>query len=208
MDHTQAQTNATSWIDQSYDRDFGASDYSDLPSELRREVEDYVSRPQHTKTGTETKETLCRLQEESASANKQFRWEKQDELRAVRLGRIIHCIEFLRLLNRIVPARYSGVAKHGLLKLEVLFPTLNGGEWRFVCGAQPGSVPEYSTMYFDQHGLPTSEMYRGWRTTLLRLIAAGAITEEAAHKVFGDATGSEAGRYRKQLQDFRNRKFI
>lgn len=151
-----------------------------------------------------TKEVAARMHEENVNANRQYRWQNQEELDHERLGKVVWCIDFLNDLNKIIPARYVGVSKYGLMNLQALVPTMDGGEWQFVCGQQIGYNAEYSTFYFDSHGLPTSEMYRGWRTVLLRLITGGFIKERDAHKVFGEATGPESKRYKEQLKFYRN----
>lgn len=161
--------------------------------------------PKHTKSSEETKELYAKLHEQNVDNGKQFHWEQQVELAKLRQGRVIHILEFLRLLRTIIPAQLTGVSKAGLVKLEVGIATNRGLEYVFACGINGGSMHEYSTMYFDAYGLPTSEMYRGWRTVLLRLIISGYISEEQANKVFGEATGPEARRYKEQLFFYRNR---
>lgn len=60
---------------------------------------------------------------------------------------------------------------------------------------------EYSVMRFDKYDVPTKERFRGWRTTLLVLITAGAITETEAVRAFGEPAQHEASAfYREQLQ--------
>jgi hypothetical protein len=192
------------WSDEAWNADMGTNDLSDIPDpQLRAECEDYASRRAIDGT-SETKEELHRITEENTAGVKNFRWEKQDELKIFRPGRILNAREFLRLLNRIVPARFWGISKYGLIGLQIYKPN-ESGDWHFVCGVQ-GTMTEYSQMYFDAHNLPTSEKYRGWRTVLLRLITGGFISEEAAHRVFGEPVGSEQSRrYREQLYAYRNR---
>lgn len=180
-------------------------DTSFATPEFEQEV---MNLPKQESKSSETAETLARLREDSTNSNRQFRFPDQDELKKIRMGRVLRDKDFLRMLNTIIPARYSSATRHGMLGLQVLIPTVNGGEWRFVCGVQGGYMPEYSTMYFDAHDLPTSEMYRGWRTVLLRLVQGEFITDERKlDKVFGYATGPESGRYLAQMYHFRNRRF-
>lgn len=182
-----------------YDKEL---DTSFSTPEFEQEV---MNAPRSHRVDPEGQENLARMREENIASAAKYRFDEQDELANIRLGKVITCIDFLEKLNKIIPARYTGLAKHGLLKLVVETPSMTGAEWQFVCGVQVGYNAEYSTFYFDEHNLPTSEMYRGWRTVLLRLITGGYISETEAHKVFGEANGPEARRYKEQLYFYRNR---
>jgi hypothetical protein len=178
--------------------------------ELRAEIAEY-SQKHHGKTSLKNVELLCEQKEKSTEFVKDYRWYKQDELRdsPERVGRIMHCLEFLDLLNKIRPAYLSANIRKGLSGLAVYHPTEIDGkevEWQYVCGVQVGYMHEYSSMHFDSHGLPLNEKWRGWRTVLLRLIQLGHITEEQALKVFGEPTEAGARRYKEQLYYWRNRK--
>ena len=65
-------------------------------------------------------------------------------------------------------------------------------------------MPEFSMMQFDDHGVPVSEEFRGWRTCLLQLILKKMLTEPMATAVFGEATGPAAAKYNAYLYGFRN----
>lgn len=155
---------------------------------------------------SQTKEFAAALHEENVSSSASQKFVTEEEFAHERLGTVLDARDFLTKLNEIIPARYSSATKHGMLGLQVLVPTSNGGEFQFVCGAQPYLVPEFSTFYFNSHGVPTSEMYRGWRTVLLRLVLGGFISEVRANKVFGEPLGKEAKRYREMMFNYRNRK--
>jgi len=172
---------------------------------LELEYLKYATGPRHGSKDSQTSEMVSRLHEENTERSKNQRFVTEDELAYDRLGRLIDCRDFLRLLNKIIPARYRSATKHGLLGLQVWVATERGGEWQFLCGAQGGLVPEYSTMYFNSYGVPTSEKYRGWRTVLMRLILGGFASEEKVEKVFGPASGQEASRYRQMMHAYRNR---
>ena len=89
--------------------------------------------------------------------------------------------------------------------MECFRKSPEGGAWEYAHGVQAGMIPEYSTFYIDAHGLPGSEMYHGWRTTLLNLIRKGFANEIEVERVFGRASGAESWRYRKALWEIRNR---
>jgi hypothetical protein len=63
---------------------------------------------------------------------------------------------------------------------------------------------EWMIMGFDEFGVPTSAKYVGWRTALMTMIRARAITEEEAHRAFPLGTGPAADWYQQQLFMWRN----
>lgn len=174
-----------------------------ISPEFQDEYDAYANGPRHDRGTTETAELVSQLNEENTDAVKKYRFDQQDELKQIRSGQILSSRDFLKRLNTIIPARYTGYSRQGMTALRVLVPTENGGEWKFVCGVQLGYMHEFSTMYFDSHNLPTSEMYRGWRTVLIRLITGGFIDERKAHKLFGEALDFNGRRYREQLYYYR-----
>jgi hypothetical protein len=157
---------------------------------------------------SQNQEELARQTELSTEASKSARWIKQDELRMhpSRMGKILTASEFISILQRKCKLNcwYTDtvLAQTGFLALVVTNNT--GTEAMAVCGVQPGAMPEYSVMYFDQHDCPTKERYRGWRTVLLKLILKGIITEEKAHAAFGRPDGPAARRYLEILYGARN----
>lgn len=183
--------------------------------ELQQEIAEY-SRKHHGATSSQNVEELIRQKEMSKEMVKEYKFYKQDELRDTpeRVGRVMHCLEFLQLLEKIRPAYLSANVRKGLSGLAVYNPKEvvdpDSGEvtrvdWQYVCGVQVGFMHEYSSMHFDARDLPLNEKWRGWRTVLLRLIQLGHVTEEQALAVFGEASGAASRRYREQLFCWRNR---
>jgi hypothetical protein len=181
-------------------------DTSFADPKLELEYLKYATGPRHSVRDRKTEELQQQLHEENVTNSKGQRFVNPDDFSMERLGTVLSDKEFIRRLNRIIPARYSSSTRHGMLGLQVLSPTDTGGVWTFVCGAQAGIVPEFSTMYVNAHQVPTSEKYRGWRTVLLRLIMGNFVTEDAATKEFGPAAGFESRFYRQMLYNYRNRK--
>ncbi len=172
---------------------------------LEAEVAEYAKkRHDTTKVSQESSETLHRLKEDASASVRQFKFDQQEELESVRIGKTMDCLDLLSRLNKLAPARFTA-QKGKLLALKIRVPSDDGGEWRFVCAVPAGQMPEFSTLYIDNHGLPTSEMYRGWRTILLRAILAGCLSETAVEREFGRPDGPEGERYRRTLWGFRNR---
>jgi len=183
--------------------------------ELRAEIAEY-SKKHHGETSSANVEELCRQKDMSKEAVKEYQFYKQDELRdgPERVGKIMHCLDFLKKLETIRPAYLSANIRKGLTGLAVYHPkdvkqedgTFKRVDWHYVCGVQVGFMHEYSSMHFDEHDVPLNEKWRGWRTVLLRLIQLGHVTEEQALAVFGEPTEAGSRRYREQLYYWRNRK--
>lgn len=184
--------------------------------QMKAEIAEY-SKKHHGTTSSQNVEELMRQQEMSKEMVKEYKMYKQDELLDTpeRVGRVMHCLEFLRLLETIRPAYLSANIRKGLTGLAVWHPKdvvdeesgeVKRVDWQYVCGVQVGFMHEYSSFHFDKRGLPLNEKWRGWRTVLLRLIQLGHITEEQERQVFGEATGVASRRHREQLFCFRNRK--
>lgn len=186
---------------QTYDRDMDPTrDWSDR---TRMAVEAYSQR-RHAKTSNQNLEELCRQQEMSREAVKDYKFDNQDEIIALvkeRVGRIINVLDFWKKLETLVPCYISAHINRGLAGLAVL----KNGEWKYVCGIQVGYMHEYSEFWIDSHGLPLNEKWRGWRgTVLFRLITGGFISEQDAHRVFGEPSGPASRLYRERLYHYRN----
>jgi hypothetical protein len=80
-----------------------------------------------------------------------------------------------------------------------------GPGWKKICAIQSPYMSEWGVLLVDDHGGVNGWKYIGWRgQVLLRLILAGAITEEEAHKEFGVPQGVEVDReYLKILTEWR-----
>lgn len=172
--------------------------------ELKQEVEALEAKDRLTVSPAQTAEVAQRLHEENVEAVRGYRFEMQEGLERVRLGHAIRDFDFLRRLNSVLPCRFTHLNRPGVWRMECLRKTEQGGSWEYGDAVQAGMIPEYSTIYIDEHGLPGSEKYHGWRTTLLNLIRKGFATEAQVERIFGSATGPEAWRYRKALYEIRN----
>jgi hypothetical protein len=74
---------------------------------------------------------------------------------------------------------------------------------KYVGGFAKDWLPEYSHIITNERKLPTRE-YRGWRSILLTLLKAKAITLESADHYFGHATGQRAWSWNQQLKEIRH----
>lgn len=182
---------------------YNASFEEKLDPKLEEEVKRY-SEKRHEKSSTQNEEELCRQKELSQETAKQYQWihpsEYADE--GPRIGKIIHSSEFINRLrkNEKVQFWYRDHPQPG--KVTLLWS--KGFLPEVACWAQLGFMPEYSIMRFDEHGIPTTEKYRGWRTCLLQMIIKQIISEDWANRAFGYAQGPASDRYLHTLYDVRN----
>ncbi len=183
--------------------------------QMRAEIAEY-SQKHHGKTSNANVEELIRQKDLSKEMVKEYKMYKQDELRdtPARVGRVLHCLDWLKMYETIRPAYLSANIRKGLSGLAVWNPRDVKGEdgeitrqdWQYVCGVQVGFMHEFSSIHFDARDLPLNEKWRGWRTVNLRLVQLGLMTEEQENEIFGKATGEAARRHNEQLYFWRNRK--
>ena len=186
---------------------YSASFDEKLDPVLEEAIKSYSER-RHEKSSNQNEEELCRQKELSYAMAKEFRWvspaEYADE--GPRKGKILHSSELINMLRNKCnlqcwyrahpqPRKITLMIKRDYLDPEV------------GCWVQEGFMPEYTVMGFDEHGIPTAEKFRGWRTCLLQLILKGYISERQGNKVFGYAHGPVSDRYLSTLYGFRNRRF-
>ena len=205
----------------SYDREVApwqswtkADPMAGISPEMAAEIAEY-SKKHWGRTSMKNMEELMRQKEMSNEMVKQYRFYNQDELKdtPARVGHILHCLEWLKMFEKVRPAYLSANIRKGLSGLAVWHPrevkqedgSIKLVEWQYVCGVQVGFMHEYSSMHFDSHGLPLNEKWRGWRTVNLRLIQMGHMTEEQEREIFGEAIGEASRRHKEQLYFWRNR---
>lgn len=80
----------------------------------------------------------------------------------------------------------------------------NREEVEYIAYVQIPAMYEWSVLRLDAHSLPIGENFRGWRTVLAQLIVKEVLTEEKAHKIFGEPSGEQSVFYRRTLWNFRN----
>jgi hypothetical protein len=177
-----------------------------LDPQLEAEIAEY-SQHRHDKSSSQNEEELCRQRELNSGIAREYQWLTPEEYANIeeRIGRIMHSSRFINLLHKAgVCCWYRNHPQPGKITLVVqrgdLAPEVG-------CWVQSGFTTELSLMYFDEHGIPTTERRRGWRTCLLQLILKGIISEEKAIQVFGRPGYSEAWtKYNGLLYENRNRR--
>lgn len=185
---------------------YGKSLEEKLDSKLEEEVKKY-SEKRHVKSSSQNEEELYRQRELSNEMAKQYQWlhpsEYADE--GPRIGKIRHSSEFINLLrnnNHRLKFWYRDHPQPS--KVTLLWDVDGITKPEVACWVQEGYMPEYSIMRFDEHGVPTVEKYRGWRTCLLQMILKGIISEDWTNRVFDYAHGPASERYLSTLYHFRN----
>jgi len=172
---------------------------------LAAAIEEYASRVSDAKPSNQTQEEYCRQKEAADSQVAQYQWVRPEEYanEGARIGHIMHTSVFVKKLRdagvRCWTRPHPQAGKITLvIQRETHAPEVG-------CWLQNGYCPELSIMRFDDHGIPTVEKYRGWRTALLQLILKSAISQEKAEEVFGKAPVTpEFHRYNWMLQQFRS----
>ena len=172
---------------------------------LLEAIAEYAGRISDAAPSNEALESLAERKEFNDKTAQEYQWvEKADYADAgARIGRVMHSSTVVRLLQKAgvncwtrthpQAGKVTLVVQRGELPAEV-------GAWM-----QIGFMPELTVMRFDDHNVPTTEKFRGWRTVTLQLILKGIITEQKADEVFGKPSTTPAfHRYNSTLQAFRN----
>jgi len=187
---------------ETYDQEFGGDDPA-----LLEAMAEYAANVSDAEASSETKEQLARQEELSENVAEQYRWVTPEEYKneGDRIGRIMHSCVFLNNLKKAgVNCWMRQHPQAGKITLVVQRTGKNVAP-EVGCWCMAGFAPELSIMRFDEHGIPTTEKFRGWRTCLLQLILKGIISESKAEEVFGKAPTTPAfHRYNRTLQVFRN----
>ena len=185
---------------ESYGEELGTTDPA-----LMEAIAEYAGRISDAAPTQESLETLAERKEFNDKNAQQYQFVTPEEYAdaGARIGRVMHSSTFIRLLQSAgVTCWYRTHPQPGKITLVVQREDLPA---EVGCWVQIGFMPELTVMRFDEHGVPTTEKYRGWRTALLQLILKGVITEKKADAVFGQPATTEAfHRYNATLQHFRN----
>ncbi len=150
-------------------------------------------------------EQLARQRERSYDAASSQRVANQNDFAdpRPRLGRVLHHSEIISRLRQAIPTLHVRDGAPGNIALYK--PTPNGAELTYLGYCYIGENPEYSSYLLGANDVPTAER-RGWRTTLLRLIIGGHLTESKCLRLFGNPTnGATATYWRRELYKFHNR---
>ncbi len=185
---------------QTYDYELGVDDPT-----LLEAMAEYAKNVSDAEGSSQSKEELARLKEGADNQAREYQWVTPEEYKneGDRIGRIMHNVVFINLLRKAgVKCWYRHHPQPGKITLVVQRQELPA---EVGCWCQLGFAPELSVMRFDSHGVPLSEKYRGWRTSLLQLILKGIISQKKSEEIFGRPPVTPAfHRYNATLQQFRN----
>ena len=172
---------------------------------LTAAIEEYAQRVSDAAPTAQTDEELCRLQEQNEHAAKEYQWLDPSEYKheGDRVGKILGVAMFVRTLQK--HGVQCWLRRHPHPDKLTLVVLRHGQNPEVGCWIPYGFMPELSVMRFDDHGIPTAEKFRGWRTCTLQLILKGVITEKQCEAMFGKVPTTPAfHRYNRTLQSFRN----
>lgn len=150
------------------------------------------------------REALARTYEDTDRRLQAFRLPDHEHLKqaAKLIGKPMLHTELVRRVTRLNPAVWA--------ETSIAFPENWGfytrgpnGTKQFIVAAPKGWLPEHSWIETDRADLPVRE-HRGWRTVLVRLLAARALTWAQVLSAFGDTNSSARNaRWRQQTRQFR-----
>ena len=169
---------------------------------------DWISHPSDYKNFV--KESFAAEREISEEMAEQYKIEDQTEL-ANAEARMVNPMSTRDFIQKL---RANGVK---CFTVDNGFPPQTVALWcippgqharaRYICYLQVPAQWEWSVLRVDAHGKPDGEDYRGWRTVLVQLIEKEILTEEQAHRIFGNAsTNPIFSRYHRSLWEFRNKR--
>lgn len=150
------------------------------------------------------------------AAKKKIRGQEELEDPDRSAGPRLYYTEILRRLLKLNPelriedGSYGNVAIYRLKRYDEYdweqFDPLAPASWRwdfeYVTGVEKEWIPEYSHVTVDTSKLAKREI-RGWRSVLIALVKARAITYRGAIQEFGDPVNDQrSGRWFEHLQKF------
>jgi len=185
---------------ESYGQELGTEDPA-----LLEAIAEYAGRVSDATPSQESLETLAERKEFNDTNAQQYQFVTPAEYAdaGARIGQVKHSSTIVRRLQKAGVNCWTRTHPQAgkvtlVVQRESLPPEV--GAWM-----QIGFMPELTVMRFDDHGVPTTEKFRGWRTVILQLILKGVISEKSADEVFGKpATTPAFHRYNATLQQFRN----
>lgn len=147
-------------------------------------------------------EAIAKIKEDTAKLveSKKIPNQKLLENREMALGRPMDYTDFIFKVSKLNPAIIF--QDGGFPKAIAVCHTVHG-EKKYITGFLKTVLPEFSAVIVDDKGLiqkgGVGEV-RGWRSVLLSLIKAGALTEKQVNLTFGPAMGQRAVLWDAQLQ--------
>jgi hypothetical protein len=155
------------------------------------------------------KESFAAEKEISDKMAKAYKWDDQDQLTNVAARKVnpLSTIQFMdKLKANGIKAVVMDNGMKGTLGLWAQPPNRTN-KLRYVCFIQVPAMYEWSVLRLDNHGIPSGEAFRGWRTVAIQLVEKDIITEQQCHRIFGVPSPNViSARYYRSLWEKRNGK--
>ena len=153
------------------------------------------------------KECFAAEKENSDRMAAQYKWNDQEMLtnEAARKVNPVSTIEFIKKLKTNgIKCTVMDNGLKGTLGLWCVPPNRTD-KLRYVCFIQVPAMYEWSILRLDDHGIPSGEKFRGWRTVAVQLVEKEIITEQQCHQIFGvPSPNTISARYFRSLWEKRN----
>lgn len=197
------------------DADYAPQQILDLISETKRNLSD-----KQRAGSSMQQEFLAQALELNTESLAGYKHEFQDSLvdAEARLVNFMHEKEFTRKLQSILGPFSVFIHNAGIPKQRGLFVKIRGKEQKqfrddlpkgiqYVTYIQVPYMPEWSLVKANSYEVADKVLAQGWRSVLVALVANEVITEDEAHRVFGEPTlGDVSTLYRRNLFHLRNHK--
>ena len=191
----------TNWLSR-YDEEMAAPpDHVAALSPEEREKLEAVEVPIAENSSNERKEKALERFEENVEASRWQRWEHRPQWAENEQARKVNPMHFAAFISRLADVGVHLEANNFSRVGRIGINGYSHGIFRTITTLQFPYSYEFSVMRWNEYGVPTNEKFRGWRTALLDLIRAGAVTKDQAYRAFGHPTGPVASSYMKELQN-------
>jgi hypothetical protein len=155
------------------------------------------------------KESFAAEKEISNKMAAQYKWDDQEQL-TNEVARKVNPMSTRDFMKKLQANGIKAVVMDNGLKGTVglwATPPNRTNKLRYVCYLQVPAMYEWSVLRLDNHGIPSGEAFRGWRTVAIQLVEKEIITEQQCHKIFGVPSPNViSARYFRSLWEKRNGK--
>lgn len=161
-------------------------------------------------------ELYWKLYEETDAGMEQYRLHDQEEMKneAFKSGHRMHSSELIARIHRIAPhvqvrkGAFDGFYTLWVPNSDPEFQDDDRKGHQYIQAAfYVGWLPEFTFVKVDQNNqiksVQEGGVQKGWRTILIRLLEFGVVSWKQVIEEFGDATGTQASKWRQATLKFR-----
>jgi hypothetical protein len=170
------------------------------PAEREQADAEEANFPVLDKSSNERLEKAQELHEANTAFSAEYCWQHRPDWKEDESSRKINPMHYQDFITKLQLAGVMVEANNFTRVGRIGINACPHGIWKYITTLQYPYSYEYSVMRFNEYRVPTNEKFRGWRTALLHLIAAGVLSKEKALAVFGPPQGPAAETYLKELQ--------